>query len=57
MKDLDFLDDHFDNHMQILNARIAKIKNDALMEEPCPIYDGDSNDWEDFWCNKGIDDD
>lgn len=56
-RDLDFMDDHFDNHMQILAARIAKIKNDVLMEEPCPIYEGDSDDWDDFWYNKGIDDD
>ena len=35
-KDLDFIDDHFDNHMEILKARIARIKNNALMEEALP---------------------
>ena len=55
-KDLDFIDDHFDNHMEILKARIARIKNDALMEEPCPIYEGDAEDWEDFWYNEDTDD-
>mgnify|MGYP000883819332 FL=1 len=26
-----------------------KMKNDVLMEEPCPIYEGDEEDWDDFW--------
>lgn len=51
-KDLDFLDDHFSNHMQILQARIAKIKNEVLMEEPCPIYEANEDDWDDFWYNE-----
>lgn len=44
MKDLDFIDD--------LMQMARKMKNDILMEEPCPIYDGDAEDWEDFWYNE-----
>lgn len=29
-----------------------KMKNDVLMQEPCPIYDGDEEDWDDFWYNN-----
>ena len=29
-----------------------KMKNDVLMEEPCPIYEGDEEDWDDFWYNN-----
>ena len=32
-----------------LQERIAIIKTRVLMEEPCPIYEGDESDWEDFW--------
>lgn len=44
MKDLDFIDD--------LMQEARKMKNNILMEEPCPIYDGDAEDWEDFWHNE-----
>lgn len=29
-----------------------KMKNDVLMEEPCPIYEGNEEDWDDFWYNN-----
>jgi hypothetical protein len=32
-----------------LRERIAKAKNDLLMEEPCPIYEATDEDWDDFW--------
>ena len=42
MKDLDFIDDFFDqDDKQILNERIVKAKTDVLMEEPCPLYEDD----------------
>jgi hypothetical protein len=37
---------------KVLQKRIVKIKNDVLMEEPCPIYEADEKDWEDFWYNE-----
>ena len=41
MKDLDFIDQFFDdiNDKQLLRERIIKVKNDVLMEEPCPLYE------------------
>lgn len=41
MKDLDFIDEFFDdiNDKQLLRERIIKAKNDVLMEEPCPLYE------------------
>ena len=44
MKDLDFIDE--------LIEKAIRMKTDILMEEPCPIYDGDAEDWEDFWYNE-----
>ena len=42
MKDLDFIDDFFDqDDKQILNERIVRAKTDVLMEEPCPLYEDD----------------
>ena len=35
-----------------LRERMAKAKNDILMEEPCPIYEATKEDWEDFWYNE-----
>jgi len=35
-----------------LRERMAKVKNDILMEEPCPIYEVTKEDWEDFWYNE-----
>ena len=35
-----------------LRERMAKVKNDILMEEPCPIYEATEEDWEDFWYNE-----
>lgn len=29
-----------------------KMKNDVLMEEPCPIYEGNEEDWDDFWYDE-----
>jgi len=37
---------------KVLQKRIIKIKNDILMEEPCPIYETNESDWEDFWYNE-----
>ena len=37
---------------QKLRERVAKLKNDILMEEPCPIYEATDEDWEDFWYNE-----
>lgn len=37
---------------QQLRERVAKLKNDILMEEPCPIYEATDEDWEDFWHNE-----
>lgn len=34
---------------EILKRRVARVKNDMLMEEPCPIYEADDDDWYDFW--------
>jgi len=40
MKDLDFIDDFFDqNDKELLKERIDKAKNEVLMEEPCPLYE------------------
>ena len=35
-----------------LQKRALKMKNDVLMEEPCPIYEADEDEWEDFWYNE-----
>lgn len=39
--------------------KILKIKNDVLMEEPCPLYEPEwedvtdsKKDWDDFWNNE-----
>lgn len=37
-----------------LNERVKKMKNDILMEEPCPIYEADADDWDDFWYNVDV---
>lgn len=43
---------------EILKRRIAKAKNDMLMEEPCPMYEeADEDDWYDFWHNEDTVDD
>ena len=40
MKDLDFIDDFFDQEdKELLKERIDKAKNEVLMEEPCPLYE------------------
>jgi hypothetical protein len=52
MKDLDFLDHLLpmdDNDLKELQQRALRMKTDILMEEPCPIYEADEEDWEDFW--------
>lgn len=43
MKDLDFIDDILEDDIEGLRARIAKAKNQVLMEEPCPFYE--IEDW------------
>jgi hypothetical protein len=53
MKDLDFIDNFIeDDDFKQLRERVAKAKNDLLMEEPCPIYEADEEDWDDFWHNE-----
>jgi hypothetical protein len=39
--------------------KILKMKNDVLMEEPCPLYEPEwedvtvsKKDWDDFWNNE-----
>jgi len=52
MKDLDFIDHLLpmdDNDLKELQQRALRMKTDILMEEPCPIYEADEEDWEDFW--------
>jgi len=52
MKDLDFIDDLMENDdLKKLHERCARMKADLLFEEPCPIYEADKHDWEDFWHN------
>ncbi len=42
MKDLDFIDDFFEQEdQQTLKERIVRVKTDVLMEEPCPLYEDD----------------
>jgi len=42
MKDLDFIDDFFDQvDQETLKERIVRVKTDVLMEEPCPLYEDD----------------
>jgi len=35
-----------------LQQKVLRMKTDVLMEEPCPIYEADESDWEDFWYNE-----
>lgn len=36
--------------LSVLYERVMELKMRVLFEEPCPIYEGDSEeDWEDFW--------
>jgi len=32
-----------------LAKKAHRMKVDMLFEEPCPIYEADEKDWEDFW--------
>ena len=51
-KDLDNTDDMLpDTDEKVLRERCAKMKNEILMEEPCPIYEATEEDWNDFWYN------
>lgn len=55
MKDLDFIDNHLpmdETDLKELQQRALRMKTDILMEEPCPIYEADEEDWEDFWYNE-----
>lgn len=55
MKDLDFIDKHLpmdEEDLKELQKRTLRMKIDMLMEEPCRVYEGDSDDWEDFWQNE-----
>jgi len=55
MKDLDFIDNHLpmnEEDIKELHQLTLRMKTDILMEEPCPIYDGNEEDWEDFWYNE-----
>ena len=50
--------------LDYLYQEILKMKNQTLMEEPCPLYEPEwedvtnsAKDWEDFWYNEdGTDD-
>jgi hypothetical protein len=58
MKDLDFIDNLLDmdeEDLKQLSQKAIKMKTDILMEEPCPVYEGDAEDWEDFWFNEDTD--
>ena len=59
MKDLDFIDNLLDmdeEDLKQLSLKAKQMKNRILMEEPCPVYEGDAKDWEDFWYNEDTDD-
>lgn len=43
---------NIDVEIKKLLERVRRMKNDMLFEEPCPIYEADVDDWEDFWYNK-----
>ena len=52
MKDLDFIDNLMEEEdYKDLIEKAVRMKTDILMEEPCPIYEADEKDWEDFWYN------
>lgn len=54
MKDLDFIDNLMnEDDYEDLKKRIARAKVDLLMEEPCPIYEAEEGDWDDFWYEGG----
>ena len=40
-----------------ISTKAIRMKVDLLMEEPCPIYEADQEDWEDFWYGEDISDD
>ena len=40
---------NIDVEIKKLLERVRRMKNDTLFEEPCPIYEADVDDWEDFW--------
>jgi|TARA_B100000073_G_scaffold205468_1_gene170438 hypothetical protein len=47
---------------QLLYKRISVMKNQTLMEEPCPLYEpgwedvtNSPEDWADFWENEDTD--
>lgn len=55
MKDLDFIDNHLpmdETDLKELQQKALRMKTDILMEEPCPIYEADEEDWDDFWYNE-----
>ena len=41
-----------EEELKELTMKALKMKTDILMEEPCPIYEADESDWEDFWYNE-----
>ena len=50
--------------LDYLYQEILKMKNQTLMEEPCPLYEPEwedvtnsAKDWEDFWQNEDRTDD
>ena len=50
--------------LDYLYQEILKMKNQTLMEEPCPLYEPEwedvtnsAKDWEDFWQNEARTDD
>ena len=41
-----------EEELKKLAEAAKRMKNDILMEEPCPIYEADEVDWADFWYNE-----
>ena len=41
-----------EEELKELAMKALKMKTNILMEEPCPIYEADEDDWEDFWYNE-----
>jgi hypothetical protein len=49
--------------LKLLNKRVSEMRNEMMMEEPCPFYEpgwedvtNSSDDWEDFWYNEDTSD-
>ena len=45
--------------LKFLYKKVSEMRNQMMMEEPCPLYEpgwedvtDSSDDWEDFWYNE-----